>query len=98
LLIAALTADGGGSADDGEEAVLVDGVSGTKREGPIAHGDYRQFYQQVRDAVLGLGSNPVPPAQVIPVIAVVEAAIRSSAEGRAIALPLTEAEIRAFAR
>ena len=65
---------------------------------PIPRGDYRQFYVQLRDAVHGVGSNPVPPAQVIPVIAVVETAIRSSAEGRALTLPLTDEEALGFNR
>jgi hypothetical protein len=62
----------------------------------IAPGDYRQFYARLRDAVLGVSSNPVPPEQVVPVIAVLEAAIRSSAEGRALTLTLTESEILGF--
>jgi predicted dehydrogenase len=78
--------------------VLVDGLSGTESETPVPRGDYRQFYMQVRDALRGAGSNPVPPEQALPVIAVVETAIRSSAEGRAFTLPLTEAEVLAFKR
>jgi len=35
--------------------------------------------------VQGVDSNPVPPEQALATVAVVEAAIRSSAEGRAIA-------------
>jgi predicted dehydrogenase len=96
LLIAALTPDGAASIDDGERAVLVDAMSGTEKEIAISCGDYRQFYLQVRDALNGAGSNPVPPEQVVPVIAVLEAAIRSSAEGRAITLPLTDAEVLGF--
>jgi hypothetical protein len=53
---------------------------------------------QLRDALHGVGSNPVPPEQVLPVMAVVETAIRSSAEGRALTLPLTETEILDFKR
>jgi predicted dehydrogenase len=98
LLVAALTPDGAASPDDGERAVLVDGVSGTENEISISRGDYRQFYLQVRDVLNGAGSNPVPPEQVVPVIAVLEAAIRSSAEGRAMTLPLTDAEVRGFER
>jgi predicted dehydrogenase len=97
-LIAALTPGDTGPAHDGERAVLVDGASGAQTETAISPGDYRQFYLQLRDAVLGVASNPVRPEQVIPVIAVLEAAIRSSAEGRSLTLPLTEAEILAFKR
>ena len=94
-LVAALTREDR-PTDAGEHAVLVDGVSGTESESPIPRGDYRQFYVQLRDAVHGVSSNPVPPAQVIPVIAVVETAIRSSAEGRALTLPLTDEEALGF--
>jgi hypothetical protein len=40
----------------------------------------------------------VPPEQALPVMAIVETAIRSSAEGRALTLRLTEAEILGFTR
>jgi predicted dehydrogenase len=98
LMVAALTPQGAGPIRDGEHAVLVDGVSGTEHETPVPRGDYRQFYVQLRDALRGVGSNPVPPEQMIPVMAVVETAIRSSAEGRALTPPLTEAEVLAFKR
>jgi predicted dehydrogenase len=94
--MAALTPGDTGPAHDGERAVLVDGASGTQTETSISPGDYRQFYSQLRDAVLGVAGNPVRPEQVIPVIAVLEAAIRSSAEGRSLTLPLTEAEVLGF--
>jgi predicted dehydrogenase len=97
-LIAALTPGTPGPAADSEHAVLVDGASGAESETPIPRGDYRHFYMQLRDALRGVGSNPVPPAQSLAVMAVVETAIRSSAEGRALTPPLMEAEIRAFRR
>jgi len=96
LLIAALTGDAGSAP--GERAVLVDGASGTETESPVTRGDYRQFYMKLRDSLEGAGSNPVPPEQALPVMAVVETAIRSAAEGRALTLPLTEAEARDFRR
>jgi predicted dehydrogenase len=95
-LVAALTPPDARPADEREHAVLVDGISGAERETPIPPGDYRHFYMQLRDAVAGIGHNPVPPEQALAVTAVVEAAIRSSAEERALALALTEAEIQAF--
>jgi predicted dehydrogenase len=95
-LVAGLTPDQKRPPESAERGVLVDGVTGVERGTPIPHGDYGRFYEQVRDAVTGVGRNPVPPEQAVPVMAVVEAAIRSSAEGRAMTLPLTEAEIRAF--
>jgi predicted dehydrogenase len=52
---------------------------------------------QLAAALHGGGHNPVPLAEALPVIAVVETAIRSAAEGRSLTLPLSDAEIRAFA-
>jgi len=96
-LIAALTPDAAGPPPDDERAVLIDGVDGAQREMPIPRGDYRQFYVQLAAALHGGGHNPVPLAEALPVIAVVETAIRSAAEGRSLTLPLSDAEIRAFA-
>jgi len=88
-LIAALTPDGHQTAHDDERAVLVDGATGKEKAVPVPRGDYRRFYAQLRDALLGLGGNPVPTEQALAVIAVVEAAIRSSAEGRAVTVAST---------
>jgi predicted dehydrogenase len=97
-LIAALTPDAAGQVQDAEHAALVDGGSGTELDTPVPRGDYRQFYVRLRDALQGAGSNPVPAAQALPVMAVVEVAVRSSAEGRALPLTLTEREIWEFER
>jgi predicted dehydrogenase len=86
--------DAGGG--DRERALFVNGATRTEGEIPIPHGDYGQFYSQIRDALRGAGSNPVPPAQAVAVAAVIETAIRSAAEGRAFTLPLTDAEGRDF--
>jgi predicted dehydrogenase len=95
-LVARLQPGADGGTGDPERALLVDGVTGTEDEMPIPRGDYGQFYSQMREALNGRGGNPVPPAQAIAVAAVIEAAIRSSTEGRSFTLPLTDAESRAF--
>ena len=95
-LVAALTPGEAGPEVIDERAVLFDGTSGAEREMPIPRGDYRQLYERIRDAVKGVSSNPVPPEQALAVTAVVETAIRSSMEGRALELPLTDAEVRDF--
>ena len=94
------------TAVEAEHAVLTDGASGRQEQMPIRAGDYGQFYVRLRDALgarLSNGerapspsSNPVPPEQAVAVMAVVEAAIRSSAAGHACMLPLTEAERLGF--
>ena len=96
-LIAALTPNTSAPPHDEERSVLIDGVNETRRELPIPRGEYRQFYVQLEAALRGAGSNPVPLEQALPVIAVVETAIRSSTEGRSLTLPLTDGEILAFA-
>ena len=97
-LNATFTPNAAGQAHNAEHAVLVDGASGTETDTPVPCGDYRQFYVRLRDALHGKAGNPVPPKEAIPVIAVVEAAMRSAADGRARTLPLTDAEKRAFSR
>ena len=85
-LNAVFTPDAVENVQDREHAMLVDGASGTQTETPVPRGDYRDFYLRLRDALQGTGRNPVPPEQALPVMAIVEVAIRSSAEGRALPL------------
>ncbi|ORM71764.1 oxidoreductase [Pantoea rwandensis] len=59
-------------------------------------GDQRQFYMRVRDAIQGVNVNPVPPAQAIAVMAVLESAVRSSQLGTVQKLELTKAEKESF--
>jgi predicted dehydrogenase len=94
-MVAAVTPGEGANGTD-EHAVYVDGASGTTEATPIPPGDYRQFYVRLRDAILGAGSNPVPPQQAVAVTAVIDAAIQSSAEGRTCTLALTALERHGF--
>ena len=96
-LVAAVTPGDPEPPHDRERATLVDGASGAQTQTAIPRGDYGQFYVRLRDAVRGVGSNPVPPEQALAVTAVVETAIRSAAEGRALEVPLTGSERRGFA-
>jgi predicted dehydrogenase len=97
-LVAALTPGGGVAPGEPEQAVMFDGARGTRMPTPVPPGDYPEFYRRVRDAIDGVGGNPVPPEQAVAVAAVVETAIRSAAEGRALTVPLTESERLAFGR
>ncbi|MGO1073281.1 oxidoreductase [Lysobacter sp. CA199] len=65
---------------------------------PAPAGDQRRYYMAVRDAVLGVGANPVTPAQAVALMAVLEAAVASAEQGRAVAPALSEHEREAFAR
>ena len=80
-----------------EHALHIDAVTGRQNETAIPNGDYGQFYTQLRDALNGAGPNPVRPSQALAVTAVVETAVRSSSERRAMPLPLTASEARDFA-
>jgi len=95
-LVAALAPGDPAAPAIAERAELIEGETGATRETPIPRGDYGQFYLQLVDAIGGSGPNPVPPEEALRVVAVVETAIRSAAEGRALALPLTDEEQRDF--
>jgi len=94
-LIAALTPNSATPPDD-ESSMLVDGATGEARELPMPRGDYRQFYVQLEATLRGAGKNPVPLDQALAVVAVVETAIRSSAEQRALTVPLSAEEAARF--
>jgi predicted dehydrogenase len=49
-------------------------------------GDWRRYYEGVRDALAGAGPNPVTPAQACEVMALLELARESSASGRRLVL------------
>jgi predicted dehydrogenase len=45
-------------------------------------GDYLAYYRGLRDAVLGVGSNPVPPQEAHAVMSLLELGLRSAASKR----------------
>lgn len=49
-------------------------------------GTYRTFYAAVRDAITGHGPNPVPPAQALDVMRVIDAGIVSAQNGQEVVL------------
>jgi predicted dehydrogenase len=81
---------------DLDAATIFDGATGETELLAATDGDYRRYYEAVRDAILGLGPNPVPPAEAIALMAAIAAGEQSAALGRSVALPLTEAEVAAF--
>lgn len=94
-LIAGMTPGAPGWGEDGDPMVI-EQPGGAIRES-VPAGDQRRFYAGVRDALRGLGKGPVPSIQALAVMAVIEAGIASSHEGRAMPLPLTDAERAAYA-
>jgi predicted dehydrogenase len=73
------------------------GTDGVGRACAVPAGDYASYYRGVRDAILGLGPNPVTPAEAVATLAVLETAVESARLGRVLPLPLTEVERSAFA-
>jgi hypothetical protein len=74
------------------------GDGGVARQCSLPVGDYPRYYRGVRDAILGLGPNPVPPAESVATLAVLETASEAARLGRVLSLPLTEGERGAFAQ
>lgn len=56
----------------------------TERRQPCLRGDYAQYYTQVRDALLLGRPNPVPAHEALQVMALIEAGLQSSAQGRVV--------------
>jgi predicted dehydrogenase len=83
---------------DLDAAKLFDGATGEIELVSAADGDYRRYYEGVRDAILGAAPNPVTPAEAIAVMAVIAAGEESAALGRSMPLPLTEVEAAQFQR
>ena len=52
---------------DLDGATFFDGATAEVEVVAAEDGDYRRYYEGVRDAILGVGANPVPPAQAIAV-------------------------------
>jgi predicted dehydrogenase len=86
-----------GWGEDPNPGILYDGSGNEPLKVPVPNGDQRRYYQEIRDALLGRAQNPVPPPQAIAVMAVLEAAIESSREGKAVTIPLTAEEKADFA-
>lgn len=68
------------------------GANGEPQTVTTPKGDQRQYYINVRDALLGKITNPVHPVEALAVMAVLEAAVKSSETGTTQALELTPEE------
>lgn len=94
-LIAGLRPGDDGWGVDPDPLRLYD-AAGCARDRAVGPGDQSRYYARVRDALLGLGENPVGASQAVAVTAVLEAAIESARSGRRVDVPLEDAERRAF--
>lgn len=77
--------------EDSDDMVLFDANGETTRL-KTPKGDQRQYYLNVRDALTGKIDNPVHPVEALAVMAVLEAAVKSSETGTTQTLELTAAE------
>ncbi len=78
--------DAAGFGDDPEGHWGTLGAGDEVRAIPTERGAYRRFYEGMVDALRGVGPPPVSPHDAIAALAVIEAARRSSAERRVIAV------------
>lgn len=90
-LLEGLIPGGPGWGEDTDPLILHE-AHGSIRQIVAQPGDQRAFYIGVRDAMKGDARNPVSPIQALAVMAVVEAAVVSSATGAAADIGLTESE------
>lgn len=90
-LLAGVQPGAAGWGEDRDEMQLFDG-SGQASLHATPAGDQRKYYVQLRDALSGRGDNPVSPWQAVSVMAVLEAAIVSAANGCAVVPEVTERE------
>ncbi|MGY5367771.1 oxidoreductase [Enterobacter oligotrophicus] len=77
--------------EDSDDMVLFDANGETSRV-KTPKGDQRQYYLNVRDALTGKTENPVHAVEALAVMAVLEAAVKSSETGSTQALELSAEE------
>jgi predicted dehydrogenase len=90
-LLAGMTPGAAGWGGDFDPLVVYDG-GGAPHEQPSLPGDQRQFYVGIMAALACTAPPPVSTLEALAVMAVLDAAKRSSGENRAVELPLTAEE------
>lgn len=78
------------------EPLLIYGPNGLvgKQDGPP--GAQARYYTEVKDAILGRGSNPVSPEQAVTLMLVLETAAQSAKQGKRLVLELEKEEVTAY--
>ena len=85
-----------GWGNDPDPMILHGGGDGLQAEIPAPAGGYPDYYAAIRDAIREGRDPPVTPAQATAVMAVIEAGMRSLAEGVVVRPSYTEAERSAW--
>ncbi len=78
------------------DALLIAGEAESVTEVPPPPGDYLEYYRAIRDSIERESEPPVTPAQATTLMAILEAGIRSSEEGRVARPDYTESERSAW--
>lgn len=86
LIAGAAPGDDGFGLDPVPGLMTLGGVAGARVEVPNERGNYAGFWRDLVQALRGEGVNPVPPAQAISVMEVMDAGLRSCAKGETINL------------
>jgi predicted dehydrogenase len=81
---------------DPDNPMLYEGATGNSRALEPARGDQRGYYVALREALRHRSPNPVSPEQGAAVMAIIEAALRSDAEGRRVVPDLADEERAAW--
>ena len=81
---------------DADPLIVVGGQESTAREVTVPAGDYLIYYAAIRDAIRGERAPPVTLAQATTLMAIIEAGIKSSLEGRVVRPDYTDAERSAW--
>lgn len=68
----------------GELTLMAEGHWMQNKTLPNRRGNYVDYYAAVRDAILGKGPNPVPPAQAVTLMELLDLGRQSATEGRAL--------------
>jgi len=68
----------------GEMTAVGVGDEAQRSPWPNRRGCYADYYAAVRDAILGVGPNPVPPEDAVALMALLDLGARSAREGRAL--------------
>jgi predicted dehydrogenase len=71
---------------DPDPLIFMDGDGRALEELAVPAGNYLEYYTAIRDALSGEGEPPVIPAQAVAVMDLIEAGIRSAAEGHVVTL------------
>jgi predicted dehydrogenase len=81
---------------DRDDAVLYEGATEELRSITASRGDQRGYYVALREAIHRRAPNPVPPQHGATVMAVIEAALRSDADGCRVVPEVVEEERAAW--